>query len=698
MKKFLKILAVVIGVIIVVTGAILIGIYTSLIPIKFGKYDDNVKWKYYVNKTLKIEGKGTVAFINDDGESYFPEDTEKIIISDGITGIKSDYKVKLNNQLTLTKQSINNSNEYNSSSTVSSVKSIISSQDWAMNVENDEKTFESKYEKIASISLPDSVKEIGNFAFICFPKLNEVHIPKNIEKIDEYAFYNCGEIQSLDISETKMKNFEFLSNIINLKELNLAKAQIDMSKVPTQIEKLDISYNTISDMKLIANLINLREINMYNCKVEKVEYGNKIPASLEKIDLTDATIEQYEDLRFEDCTKLTDVKLPTKYTQINLSMFYGCKSLEKIDLPDNIKEIESYAFNDCAKLKEIILPDSLEKIGESVFRNCTSLTEIELPYRTFSIGRNAFEGCELLSNVTSNNKNISIDETAFSNCNNFKEVFFLDNKAQRLVDVVNVGDYVSYNPGNKSVENFDKYQGVNISEAIKAEEMNGTKKWQVLSKDEKTGTIELVASEGANQSVEFEGINGYNNSEKALNEICSIYANEEAGAVSARSLNINDVNKITNYIPNGEDVSHTYKTIYKLDNDTLDIIENTNIGEYNYHISSDAVDYSYNTVEMNLFLNPGKVCWLASRCLILKSYLREIEIREFSSIGVYATHLGIFYDPVSKRDEGGGYVWEESSRNTLYNKSNSFLPVVELKTDIQTSGRNAEGEWLLVNN
>ena len=696
MKKFLKVLAVVVGVIIVVAVAVLIGIYTSLIPIKFGKYDDNVKWKYYVNKTLKIEGKGTVAFINDDGESYFPEDIEKIVISEGITGIKSDYIINVNNKLT--KQSISNSNEYNSSSTVTSVRSTVPSQNSTINVQNNEEKFESKYEKIESISLPDSVKEIGDFAFICFPNLNEVHIPKNIEKIDEYAFYNCGEIQSLDISETNIKDFEFLANIINLKELNLAKAKIDMSKVPTQIEKLNVSYNTISDMKLIANLIDLREINMSNCKVEKVEYGNKIPESLEKIDLTDATIGQYEYLKFEDCAKLTDVKLPTKYTQINLSMFDGCKSLEKIDLPDNIKEIRSYAFNDCAKLKEIILPNSLEKIGESAFRNCTSLTEIELPYRTFSIGRNAFWGCKLLSNVTSNNKNISIDETAFSNCNNFKEVFYLDNKAQRLVDVVNVGDYVLYNPGNKSIENFDKYQGVNISEAIKAEEMNGTKKWQVLSKDEKTGTIELVATDGANQSVEFEGINGYNNSEKALNEICSIYANEEAGAISARSLNINDVNKITNYTPSGEDVSYTYKTIYKLDNDTLDIIENTDIGEYNYHISSDSADYSYNTAKMNLFLKPSKVCWLASRCLKLGTSVRQIEIRELSSSDVLATHLGNFFNPDSKFVEGQGYVWVESSQNKLYNRSNSFLPVVELKKDIQTSGRNGEGEWILVNN
>lgn len=688
MKKFLKVLAIVIGVIIVAAGAILIGIYTSLIPIKFGKYDDNIKWKYYVNKTLKIEGKGTVAFINDDGESYFPEDIENIIISNGITGIKSDFKIKDNTKLK--EQSIDSNNKYYSSS-------IVSSQDSVAKERNKIESFESKYENIETIHLPDSIKEIGDFAFICFPKLNNISIPKNIEKIDKYAFFNCNDLQTIDISETKIEDLDFLANIVNLKELNIANAKIDLNKIPSQIEKLNISNNTISNLKFITNLTNLKEVNMSGCKIEKVDYGNEMPKSLEKVDLSDAMIEQYEYLKFVDCTKLIDIKLPTNYTQINMAMFDGCKSLEKVELSENIKEIKSYAFNDCVKLKEIIFPDSLEKIGECSFENCISLTEIEIPARTFSIGRNAFKGCKLLSKVISNNKNINIDETAFDNCDNFKKVIYSQSKAEKLIDVVSIGDYVLYNPGDKYIENLDNYQGVKISETIKAEEMNGTKKWQVLSKDTKTGKIELVASDGASQSIEFEGINGYNNSEKALNEICSIYANKESGAVSARSLNVNDVNKITNYNPNTEDVSYTYKTKYELNNETLDIIENTDIGEYNYHLNSDSREYSYNTDKMNLFLKPSKVCWLASRYLKLSNSVRQIGIREISSSDILATYLGSFFNPDSKFVEGKGYVPEESSQNKLYTRSNSFLPVVELKTDIQTSGRNADGEWVLVN-
>ena len=677
MKRFFRILIGLVLFVIVIVAVVLVGIYTSHIPIKFGKYEDNVKWKYYVNKTLKVEGNGSIAFANDDGEAYFPEDIENLVISEGITGIKSDYRVKNNNK-GISEKSISNNN-YSSSD----IRSVVVSQDLVVERE-DYDEFKAVYKNIVNIHLPDSVKEIGDYAFLCFPELNEINIPKNIEKIDEYAFWNCKKIESLDISETKIESFDFLKNIENLKDLNVAHSNINANKIPSQVEKLNMPNNTVLNMNFITNLTNLREVNMSGCKISRVEYGNEMPISLEKIDLTDATISQYENLNFKDCIGLREVKLPKTCTQINVAMFDGCKSLEKIDLPENIKEIKSYAFQECANLKEIILPDSLEKIGDWVFEKCTSLTDIEIPYKTFSIGKYAFKDCKSLINVTSKNRNVNIDETAFSNCDKFKEVVYTDEGQKKLIDVVNVGDYVSYNPGSKYIENMDKYQGVKISGIIKAEEMNGSKKWQVLSKDIEKGTIELVASDITSQTVEFAEISGYNNSEEALNEICSIYANEEAGAISARCLNIGDVNKITNYTPSGEDVSCTYKTKYELDNETLEIIEKTDMGEYTYNMKSESIEYSYSRPDM--FLKPSKTCWLASRCIGLEANnkIRHIKIRTLNSMMINSESLGFFLS--------------EDSGTKFYTRSNSYLPVVVLKANIQTSGINSEGEWVLVNN
>lgn len=87
MKKFFKIFIVLVLLAIVTSIVIIIGINMNYIPTKFGTYEDDVHWKYYKNKSLKIEGEGDICFINKNGRAYFPEDINDITIGDGITGI-----------------------------------------------------------------------------------------------------------------------------------------------------------------------------------------------------------------------------------------------------------------------------------------------------------------------------------------------------------------------------------------------------------------------------------------------------------------------------------------------------------------------------------------------------------------------------------------------------------------------------------
>ena len=109
---------------------------------------------------------------------------------------------------------------------------------------------------------------------------------------------------------------------------------------------------------------------------------------------------------------------------------------------------------------------------------------------------------------------------------------------------LNIGDYI--NDTETNVEGFDG-------------------KWRVLG--EENGQLLLVTatcwapyegSTGSYHSIEFEGIDGWNNGIKKLNDIGKSYENTKLE--NGRSIKIEDVNKITGYNPNNTGINDFEQT------------------------------------------------------------------------------------------------------------------------------------------
>ena len=105
----------------------------------------------------------------------------------------------------------------------------------------------------------------------------------------------------------------------------------------------------------------------------------------------------------------TDVTLPASFTaydgtvvseyQINDYAFYDCDSLISVVIPDSVTSIVYGAFEGCSSLTSVVIPDSVESIGASAFRYCSSLTSIIIPGSVTSIGSEAFLGCTGLTSI-----------------------------------------------------------------------------------------------------------------------------------------------------------------------------------------------------------------------------------------------------------------------------------------------------------
>lgn len=53
--------------------------------------------------------------------------------------------------------------------------------------------------EVRKITLPSSLKKIGDFAFYYCQKIEEIIIPKNVTSIGEWAFCHCQSLESVEI-------------------------------------------------------------------------------------------------------------------------------------------------------------------------------------------------------------------------------------------------------------------------------------------------------------------------------------------------------------------------------------------------------------------------------------------------------------------------------------------------------------------
>ena len=112
-----------------------------------------------------------------------------------------------------------------------------------------------------------------------------------------------------------------------------------------------------------------------------------------------------------------------------------------------------------------------------------------------------------------------------------------------------IGSTVSYN--SSGTYNWKaKYCSSTKTEGTDDVKLNSTtgenfniSSWKVLSIDENTGTVELVPNAPTTGTVYLGEAQGYNNGVKLLNDACSsLYGNNSKG-ISARSINIEDIEK-----------------------------------------------------------------------------------------------------------------------------------------------------------
>ena len=220
--------------------------------------------------------------------------------------------------------------------------------------------------KMQMLYLPDSLKQIGSYAFYGCRNLKLQSLPDGLKQIGDSAFKNCTSLalQSLPDSLTQIGDSAFWGcNSLALQSLpeNL-----------TQIGKyVFYGCTSLALQSLPEDLTQIEYYAFYGCKSLVLQ---SLPVDLKQIG----------ESAFYGCERLELQSLPKGLTQIGDKVFYGCKSLVLQSLPVDLKQIGDFAFSDCKNLALQSLPEDLTQIGEYAFYGCTGLSSIIMESSTAS--------------------------------------------------------------------------------------------------------------------------------------------------------------------------------------------------------------------------------------------------------------------------------------------------------------------------
>ena len=265
--------------------------------------------------------------------------------------------------------------------------------------------------KISGITLPPTIKEIGNRAIDCrylkYLKLND-----GLEVIKDYAI-NCGDLlETLVIPESvKYIGDEAISGEA-LKNITM----------PSNVEYMGkrIFFGSAYDKDANNRVDGIQYHGQYliaGIRIGYAEIDNPDPSAPtenkqihEWEAVGDIAIREGTTLMGVDAFEMSDitsVKFPSTLKSISKLGFYWCKNLNNVVIPGTVKEIGDNAFSWCESLSNLTIEEGVEHIGEAAFFRCNNLNEVTIPKSVKQIDMHAF-GWDYVNDYDVRNENLVI--------------------------------------------------------------------------------------------------------------------------------------------------------------------------------------------------------------------------------------------------------------------------------------------------
>ena len=270
-------------------------------------------------------------------------------------------------------------------------------------IERNHNLVNKKIEAVTKITIPNSVTEIGDAAFVDYINLKEIIIPDSVKVIGKLAF-NGTSLEQIDIPDSVVELGDYA--FLNCRKLKYAKLSKNMKA---------INQSTFLECRVLEDVIFPQKI-----EIIKQEAFRKC-TSLKSLAIPDS-VSVIEFGAFADCVNLETVILSQNIEVINSFLFYNCYNLKKMHIPSACKKIDTASFQECRSLSEIIIPDTVEEIEAEAFSLCSCLSKIHLPTSLKVIKEATFYECKSLNAIDLHEGLVEIKNNAFCGCGDFKDI------------------------------------------------------------------------------------------------------------------------------------------------------------------------------------------------------------------------------------------------------------------------------------
>ena len=303
----------------------------NLANIEIGQ--NNVKYKYDKNSGMLTTTDGTIIFIS----GVVLKNITTFSIPEGIL----NFNIRLNNYKNITTIIIPKSLENlgtadNFPETISNVQITEGNNNFVVEnycLYNKEKTkLIMCYTKESTVTLADTLKNIGNYSFKQAVNIEDVAFPNSVTTIGSQVFDN---------RHTKLKNISIGENAISINPI--------------------FKYNKVGTVTIAGNNSkhSIEDNVLYNKdKTELISILGEIKGSY----TIKSTVIKIGAYAFHNQNQMTEVILPKKLKEISSSFNY-CNALTSIYIPNSVEIISSNAFNNSSNLEKIQIdkePGSIE--------------------------------------------------------------------------------------------------------------------------------------------------------------------------------------------------------------------------------------------------------------------------------------------------------------------------------------------------
>jgi hypothetical protein len=329
--------------------------------------------------------------------------------------------------------------------------------------------------RLASIALPGSVTNLGDYAFsgcVCFTNapipdhvtgigqgafyecsgLTEAAVPDGVTAVEDYTFFHCANLATVSLSRnvtnigfeafdtcTALTNFLLPQNLSSFGNYafencsNLASVTIDANNIVFDPGSIFYNCASLTNVTLGNDVTNISSGLFITAPEMPVGWAGITQITVAPLNEAYSSV---EGVLFDKGTNLLvawpngkagGFTIPNGVVNIGDGAFENCAGLTSITFPDSVTNVGDYAFAWCTGLTNATIGNGIVNLGADAFVSCTNLAAVVLGAHLAGVGEETFANCYGLTRVTIPGSVTSIGYLAFAADINLTAMFFSGN-------------------------------------------------------------------------------------------------------------------------------------------------------------------------------------------------------------------------------------------------------------------------------